>query len=123
MSRAVTLKRGETPEQQRIRNVDNTALPDAAPTERAEGVDLQGGDFLHVYVRLNNGAAGATIVPWYWSKTNGLWHPSTAIAFTAADLSRRVEVRGEDAVYFQVTVLAAGDVDIWGSFSYEGSEG
>lgn len=124
MSTVRSLKVGNAASDRRVSTTAVGAVPTTAPVPGTprQGLNLNGGDFLHIYAAFSGGANAATVTPWYYSSIAGLWFKGDSIAFTATQLFALIEVRGEEQVYFTVDVLNAGTIDLWAGYSFEDRE-
>lgn len=111
-----TLKDGATSDARRI---IVGATSNAAPIATDEGFNVQGAQFLHIYVQFNAGATSCQITPWYWSDIAVQWFAGEALTFTSAPEVRLalVQVQGEHRVYLRLDSVAGGNIHAWAGWS------
>jgi hypothetical protein len=97
-----------------------SSLPTASPVAgTTKGFRLQGATHLHTYIQLD-GATGATVSAWFYSRIAGLWFKGPSMVVTANHIDL-LEVQGEYAVAYTIdAITGTGTVRVWAGYSNPG---
>ena len=123
MANVVSVREGRTSLDRRVIMAASAAVlpPDLNAGPRF-GFPLNGADYMTVYARLNGGASGASVIPYFWNEITELWLPDQVLSFTTTTLLQRVLVQKETRVAFEVTTVSGGGtLDLWAGRSNVGA--
>jgi hypothetical protein len=123
MTKVRSLKNGPNANARRLLEAVTGANSD--PTATTPGINMQGGQFLHLYAVFNGGSTQIQVTPWWYSEIAEQWFPGNTETLTPAAPMVLIQAQGEHRVYLRVNSVTGGNVDVWGGYSFDepGREG